>query len=145
MQCCRKSKVGNLVHNPSFLPFRLFIHSRETLLTSTNDCDTTASHGHVTHLSVVRIHDSLTGGTNGDWSLHISISGLSHPCHLSSKALHMILLSFQRLFCHKEREIGVIDACLLDAIIEPALNDLPYLVCPGSEYVTACIVACISS
>ena len=100
---------------------------------------------HVTHLSVVRIHDSLAGGANGDGSLHVSISRLSHPCHFSSKALHMILLSFQSLFGHKEREIGILNARLLDAIIKPALDDLPHLVGPGAEYVAPCIVACITS
>ena len=58
--------------------------------------------------------------------------------YLCSKALHMVLLSVQGLFCHKQWEAGILDTQLLDLCVKEGRDGFPDEERAGTQDIAAC-------
>ena len=65
-------------------------------------------------LGVARVHNSFTGGSNGDGLREDALSGLGHPGYLRSKSLDMIFLLTEGCFSDKHGEVAVLDSYRLE-------------------------------
>jgi len=88
-------------------------------------------------ISISRIHNSLTCGSNSDWFTEITVSGFSNPSNFWGKALNMILFDLKWLLWDKHWEIGIFNAICFDQFIEINLNFFPDGVSPWTKNVAS--------
>ncbi len=86
---------------------------------------------------VGRVHDCLTSGTNGDWLGEICLTGLGHPGDLGREVGDVVLFALQCGFGDEYREVAVVDANVLDLLVEEFFDLLPDEVGPGAKDVAA--------
>ena len=71
------------------------------------------------------VHDSLTGWSDGNWLVQVTLTTLSHPGNLCAKTLNVILFFVECLFSDKHGEVAVLDTDLLKFGVHELLNVLP--------------------
>jgi hypothetical protein len=76
-------------------------------------------------LSIAGIHDGLTGRSDGNWLLEISLSRLGDPGDLRGETLNVILLLAKGSLRDEHGEIAVLHSVLLEAGVEETLNTFP--------------------
>ena len=76
--------------------------------------------------------DRLAGGTHGEPFVELLVARLGDPRHLGVEALHDVLLAFEVALGDEHREVGVLDARLLEPAVEMVLDALPEGVAAGS-------------
>lgn len=88
-------------------------------------------------VSIGRVHNGLTGWSNGDWLTEITVSWFSNPSNFRGEAFNMFLFDLERFPWDEHWEICIFNTICFDQFIEKDLNLLPNRIGPWTKNVAS--------